>query len=221
MMDRKLLLTSIPAQPFRFLDLPAELRVRIYESFFEPDAGIPQEISLFDIQKHVPELAVLATSCLVRREAYTIGKTAEADFFARHHFVLDLVLDEARSQESPELQAAMAALPYYPITKMALRWYDKSRMYTTKPAVMYLTTRDDGTTYPIIFHLEQRGLLGTAPTRGSDGAYINLEIVVAIGVELAVGEEVYFDLSDRNIAELMMPGPLPWEYGIGNEDLYD
>ncbi|KAK5739890.1 hypothetical protein LTR17_004986 [Elasticomyces elasticus] len=230
------------AQPFRLLDLPAELRVRIYESFFEPDAGTPQEISLFDIQKHVPELAVLTTSHLVRREAYPVGKAAEADFFARQQFVLDLVLDEARSQESTELQAAMAALPYYPISRLALGWYFKLRTDLTRfatpgaPVVLYLTGEELHPTYVlagvctygrdlhhiVILMKEEATLLGLALTRGRDKEYLNIgNIMTTLGNKLAEEDGSYLDLGDRNIAEMMLAYTTWQQEHESNADLYD
>ncbi|KAK4894325.1 hypothetical protein LTR27_007458 [Elasticomyces elasticus] len=230
------------ARPFRLLDLPAELRVRIYESFFEPDPGTPQEISLFDIQKHVPELAVLATSHLVRREAYPVGKTAEAEFFARHQFVLDLVFDDARSHESPELQAAIAALPTYPISEMALGWYVRWRTDLTRsiapvaPMVLYLTSEELHPAYvlagvctygrglPRIVTLmkEEATLIGLALTRGRDDAYLDIgNIMTTLGNKLAEEDGSYLDLGDRNIAEMMLAYTTWQQEHESNDDLYE
>ncbi|KAK5730101.1 hypothetical protein LTR15_000035 [Elasticomyces elasticus] len=236
------ILTSTSAQPFRLLDLPAELRVRIYESFFEPNPGTPQEISLLDIHKHVPELAVLATSRLVRREAYAVGKTAGADFFARNQFVLDLFVDEARSQESPELQAATAALPCYPISRMALGWYVKPRTdlarYTARmaPTVLYLTSEglhcayivESGCSFgrglPNIITLmkEEATLLGLALTRGHDGAYLDIKnIMTTLGNMLAKRDVCYLELGDRNIAEMVLAYTAWQQEHDTGEDLYE
>ncbi|KAK4962411.1 hypothetical protein LTR10_000037 [Elasticomyces elasticus] len=230
------------AQPFRLLDLPAELRVRIYESLFEPNSGTPQEISLLDIHKHVPELAVLATSRLVRREAYPVGKTAEADFFARHQFVLDMIIDEARSQESPELQAAIAALPCYPISRMALGWYVKPRTdlarYTARiaPTVLHLTSEELHCAYlveglctfgrglPKVVNLmkEEATALGLALTRGHDGAYLDFKnIMTTLSNKLVEEDGCYLGLGDRNIAEMVL-AYTTWQHEQDHgDDLYE
>ncbi|KAK5703265.1 hypothetical protein LTR97_004214 [Elasticomyces elasticus] len=230
------------AQPFRLLDLPAELRVRIYENLFEPNPGTPQEISLLDIRKHVPELAVLATSRLVRREAYAVGKTAEAEIFARHQFMLDLVIDEACSQESPGLQAAIAALPCYPISRMALGWYVKPRTdlarYTARmaPTVLHLTSEELHCAYvvegvctfgrglPKVVSLmkEEAMFLGLALTRGHDGAYLDIgNIMTTLGNMLVKRDGCYLELGDRDIAEMVL-AYTSWQHEQDNDDgLYD
>ncbi|KAK3633325.1 hypothetical protein LTR56_015893 [Elasticomyces elasticus] len=230
------------AQPFRLLDLPAELRVRIYENFFEPNSGAPQEISLLDIHKHVPELAVLATSRLVRREAYPVGKTAEADFFARNQFVLDLVIDETCSQESPGLQAAIAALPCYPISRMALRWYVKPKTdlarYTARmaPMVLHLASEELHCAYVVegvctfgrglpkmvTLMKEESTFLGLVLTRGHDGAYLDFKnIMTTLSNKLAEENGCYLDLGDRNIAEMVL-AYASWQHEQDHDDdLYD
>ncbi|KAK4905400.1 hypothetical protein LTR49_025305 [Elasticomyces elasticus] len=115
-------------QPFRLFNLPAELRVRIYECFFEPSpqCNSPAEIDLLEVKTikyHAPDLAILATSHLVRREAYDIAKQAERKYFQDTRFTLEFsVPHNAPPRQvktfTPGLcdtMAAVASLPYFPI----------------------------------------------------------------------------------------------------------
>ncbi|KAK5703273.1 hypothetical protein LTR97_004222 [Elasticomyces elasticus] len=110
-----------------------ELRVRIYECFFEPDpqCSSPTKINLLDvdtIKHHAPDLAIFATSHLVRQEAYDIGKQAERKYFQDTRFTLEFVVPHNAPPRQvkifePDLRDTMAAvtsLPCLPISTLEM-----------------------------------------------------------------------------------------------------
>ncbi|KAK3629960.1 hypothetical protein LTR56_017719 [Elasticomyces elasticus] len=118
-------------KPFRLLDLPPELRVRIYECFFEPSLHSSIRIDILDVEKikrNAPDLAILATNHLVRREAYDIGVKAERDYYQNRCFTLEVLRPWkpflTRVQRfTPDLlnvTRTIASLPRFPVSKLEL-----------------------------------------------------------------------------------------------------
>ncbi|KAK5676933.1 hypothetical protein LTS10_010697 [Elasticomyces elasticus] len=117
---------------FRLLDLPPELRVRIYECFFEPSLRSSTRIDILDVEtikRHAPGLAILATNHLVRREAYDTGKEAERQYFHDHSFFLEIKTPaighysdlELFTSEMVEFMATVTSLPRYPVSTVETR----------------------------------------------------------------------------------------------------
>ncbi|KAK5736835.1 hypothetical protein LTR17_007160 [Elasticomyces elasticus] len=114
-------------QHFRLLDLPPELRVRIYECFFELPTSL-EAINIFEAQQHAPNLAIAATSRLIRHEALDLGMAAVRRFYKQQSVFLQLGVLKA-GQWTPEvraIQASASALPSLPISELELR-YTSSR----------------------------------------------------------------------------------------------
>ncbi|KAK5739898.1 hypothetical protein LTR17_004994 [Elasticomyces elasticus] len=118
-------------QPFRLLDLAAELRVRIYECFFEPSLHSSTRIDILDvgtIKRQAPDLAILATNHLVRREAYDIGVQAERDYYQNRCFTLEVLIPWNRSRTDVrcfksrlrKTTRTIASLPLFPVRKLEL-----------------------------------------------------------------------------------------------------
>ncbi|KAK5739891.1 hypothetical protein LTR17_004987 [Elasticomyces elasticus] len=137
---------------FRLLDLPPELRVRIYECYFEPDPETPQAIDLYRVHDYAPQVAILRTSRLVRHESYPIGKPSIVKFFTQQKFAVDLEQDFPLTRTlSPGFQAAATALPPFPISAIRLRFSERFSWFVSISAesdnedahVVYSVERND------------------------------------------------------------------------------
>ncbi|KAK3629953.1 hypothetical protein LTR56_017712 [Elasticomyces elasticus] len=140
---------------FRFLDLPPELRVRIYECYFEPNPDTPEEVDLFHLQEYAPNVAVLRTSKLLCHESYPIGKKALAEFFTFRNFAVDLERNFTPSRMlSPVFQAAAKALPSFPIPALRLR-FDGLLGYNNYSWCVSVSTRPDNKDTHVVFSVQR------------------------------------------------------------------
>ncbi|KAK5730094.1 hypothetical protein LTR15_000028 [Elasticomyces elasticus] len=119
---------------FRLLDLPPELRVHIYECFFEPSLHSSARIDIFDVEtikRHAPDLAILATNHLVRREAYEIGVKVERDYYQNRCFTLEVLVPwnlsrtdvpdvECFTPDLRKMTSTIASLPLFPVRRLEL-----------------------------------------------------------------------------------------------------
>ncbi|KAK5121291.1 hypothetical protein LTR85_005457 [Meristemomyces frigidus] len=77
-------LTRSRARIFRFLDLPPELRNRIYSMVFEDNK--PEEVNLLTVQTALVEPTITTLCRQVRHESIGLLRRAQSDFHSRHQF---------------------------------------------------------------------------------------------------------------------------------------
>ena len=97
------------SKTFRFLDLPAELRNRIYSIVFEHANEHPVE--LCHAQSSQPEWAVTLVSHQLRNESYRLYKRAKMTYWQSHDFIV--AMDHRGSRiRLRETQSETLALPF-------------------------------------------------------------------------------------------------------------
>lgn len=89
-------LTRTTDQPSHLMDLPPELRNRIYDFVFEDQA--PQDISAFAAKALQPRSAIVAVSRQLRKETLGIQQQAIDQFMRQHTFFISA---DTLSLESP------------------------------------------------------------------------------------------------------------------------
>ncbi|KAK4544005.1 hypothetical protein LTR36_004779 [Oleoguttula mirabilis] len=101
------------AEPFRFLDLPPELRNRVYHYVFEGRSQ--QDIELFaEAKSFAPHMAVTAVSQQLRTESQGLYVIALKDFWTTHHFYIRI-----RGQERPRLSDLLSQAKQIPVRGLA------------------------------------------------------------------------------------------------------
>ena len=113
---------------FRLLDLPPELRARIYEYAFADES--PEEVDLIQIESHLPWPALTAVSRLVRQESVPCFQDAFEKFWRGHvpctgFFGAHVDLEESeqdRKRFSSKICARLERLPTFEgITAITIR----------------------------------------------------------------------------------------------------
>ncbi|KAK3708771.1 hypothetical protein LTR37_011292 [Vermiconidia calcicola] len=75
-------------EAFRFLDLPAELRNRIYEDYFGHHSHDESELDLLQIRSHLPPSKITAVCNQIHNESQGLYEHVRADFLRANRFCL-------------------------------------------------------------------------------------------------------------------------------------
>ena len=79
--------SSTATMPFRFLDLPPELRNNIYSRLLEDSS--PSSVDLLNYNAHVQARSILATCKQIRQELSTLLTKAQLSFWKHHSWTIN------------------------------------------------------------------------------------------------------------------------------------
>ncbi|KAK5121171.1 hypothetical protein LTR85_005655 [Meristemomyces frigidus] len=83
--------------PCRLLNLPAELRNRIYDLVLEDTA--PVEVDIFTAKKHMPSFGLISTCRQIRQENLLLHKEALSRFWRSHDFIVKLETTQCHKRD--------------------------------------------------------------------------------------------------------------------------
>ncbi|KAK3713374.1 hypothetical protein LTR37_008566 [Vermiconidia calcicola] len=98
------------AQPFRLLDLPAELRNHMYSFIFGDDS--PTDCTnIFDLYRYAPEKAVTQTSRQIRSETIKLYRLAVTEFWSKNNVLIPIdCTSTRRRRDADEISQALYEL---------------------------------------------------------------------------------------------------------------
>ncbi|KAK5688383.1 hypothetical protein LTS10_000361 [Elasticomyces elasticus] len=117
-------------QPFRLLDLPPELRVRIYECLYQDEAA--RDIDYLTLRKQIPTVAITLTNSLIRHEVMPLYEGATKCFYQEHYFYIKMHMPKAQRkpdgqrcdtslpEDMRDILAIVAAMPQLPVPSIRL-----------------------------------------------------------------------------------------------------
>jgi len=106
-------------QVFRFLDLPPELRNRVYSYTLEYHA--PPQVNLLATRIHAPSALVTIVSRQLRHESLDLYHQAMHDFWTKRSFHLSLNDDIAEDERCKEVISVCTKVPITGITRFEFR----------------------------------------------------------------------------------------------------
>ena len=107
---------------FRFLDLPGELRARIYDFYFEDRC--PKQVHITELQNLLPKTELVRASRQIYRETIKLLKALRSAFWYRHPLVINIdkhVPKHTRIVRNAIVMRAAEALKGYPIRTIVVR----------------------------------------------------------------------------------------------------
>ncbi|KAK3632506.1 hypothetical protein LTR56_014413 [Elasticomyces elasticus] len=113
---------------FRLLDLPPELRVRIYECLYQDEAV--GDIDYLTLRQHAPSVAIALTSSLVRHEVMPLYERATKCLYQKHTFYIKMHMpygqrttdrDTSLPEDMRDILTVVAATPQLPISSIRLK----------------------------------------------------------------------------------------------------
>ena len=94
---------------FRFLDLPPELRNRIYSCSFEDDR--PHKLNVLEWKSHLPDYSITEVSSQTRSESLALWKDAKAEVWTSHQWEIRVDSDILEPEAPEELLIACGKVP--------------------------------------------------------------------------------------------------------------
>ncbi|KAK5708478.1 hypothetical protein LTR17_020657 [Elasticomyces elasticus] len=118
-------------QPFRLLDLPPELRVRIYECLYQDESV--GDLDYLTLREHVPSVAITLTNRLIRHEAMPLYERATKSFYQQHIFYVKMRMPDGGTgpdgepgdtnlpEDMRDILNIAAAMPQLPISSVRIK----------------------------------------------------------------------------------------------------